>query len=292
MEFYNLAHSSNFISVKKILVGMDFSNGALNAFNYAVDVAKSCESQIILLWVESNSSEKLIPGEKNEFRHESKLELEKIISDNKKRYPQLNISFKQKKGKVYKEFASVVLANDVGLAIIGTHGIGGFEEFWVGSNAYKIISYCPCPVISVRTDYKKGGNIKKIVLPIDDSIDTTKKVPMAAQLAKELNADIEVLGIYESNLPSLKRKTDHYLSETKQYLSDKNIIPIISICKSNNISTSIVKYAEKNEADLMVIMTDQNKATSDIIMGIRSQQIINRSPIPVLSVKPFKMEVK
>lgn len=278
--------------MKKILVGMDFSKGALNAFNYAVDVAKSCESQIILLWVESNICEKLEPGEKNEFRHESKLELEKLISENKNANPELSISFKQKRGKIYKEFASVVVANKIDLAIIGTHGIGGFEEFWVGSNAYKIISYCPCPVISVRTDYTKGGNIKKIVLPIDDSIDTTKKVPMAAQLALELHADIEVLGIYESNLPSLKRKTDNYLNETKHYLSEKNIFPIISICKSNNISTSIVKYAEKNGADLMVIMTDQDKATSDIIMGIRSQQIINRSPIPVLSVKPYKMELK
>jgi len=39
-----------------------------------------------------------------------------------------------------------------------------------------------------------------------------------------------------------------------------------------------------------VIMTDQDKATSDIIMGMNSQQIINRSSIPILSVKPDKME--
>ena len=279
--------------MKKVLVGMDFSQGAMNALNYSIDLCESYDSKIVLLWVEPSGFENTnILGQKNEVRHEAKLELEKLIEDHKKKHPKLKLSYKQRKGRIYKEFSAFAESGNFDLAIIGTHGISGFEDFWVGSNAYKIISYCPCPVISVRTDFKKHGKIDKIILPIDDTIDTTKKVPNAVELALNYNAQIEILGIYESDLPSLQRKTDSYVSEAKEYIGNKKVSYDFYKCKSNNSSLSIVNYAEKTDADLMVIMTDQNKATTNIIMGMRSQQIINQSSIPVLSVKPFKMEIK
>lgn len=267
---------------------MDFSQGALNALDYAIDIALSTNSEIVLLWVDSENIEK--SGEKNEIRNDAKLELKNLIDEKKVKFHDLKISFKQKRGKVYQELAALALATQADLAIIGTHGIGGFEEFWVGSNAFKIISYAPCPVISVRTDFTKGAKIERIILPIDNSLDTLKKVPMAAKLAKAFDAEILLLGVYYSNLASIRKKTDGYLLEAEKYLSSHDIRLEFKSCKSNNISSSIVMYAEKMNADLIVIMTDQDKATSDIIMGINSQQIINRSPIPILSVKPGKME--
>jgi len=276
--------------MKKILVGMDFSQGALNALEYSIEVAKNTQAEIILVWIEPNTNDKVLPGEKNEIRYDAKLELQKIIDEHKEKHEGLKIQFKQKRGRVFLEIASLAKSTMADLVIIGTHGIGGFEEFWVGSNAFKIISYCPCPVISVRTDFKKGGEIKKIILPIDDTKDTTLKVPMAVKLAKAFNAEIVVLGIYDKNLTSVRKKTDQYVSKTEKYLVENKINFSFQQCESNKLSCSVVKYAENYHADLMVIMTDQNKVTSDIIMGIRSQQIINRSPIPVLSVKPDKME--
>lgn len=278
--------------MKKILVGMDFSQGALNALDYAIEVAKNTQSEITLVWIEPETHDKLMPGEKNEIRHEAKLDLQKIIAQKQEQDSGLKFSYKQKRGKIFLEMASAAESTNADLVIIGTHGIGGFEEFWVGSNAFKIISYCPCPVISVRTDFTRGGEIKKIILPIDDTRDTTSKVPMAAHLAGAFNAEIDILGVYESDLASIRRKTDQYVEKTKKYLAENNIKHQFHHCKSNKLSCSIVRYAENNQADLMVIMTDQNKATSDIIMGRRAQQIINRSPIPVLSVKPDKMEFK
>jgi len=278
--------------MKKVLVGMDFSQGALNALDYSIDLCEKKESEIVLLWVEPSGTENSnFSGQKNEIRHDAKLELDKLIEIKKQKNPDLKISYKQRKGRVFKEFSSLAQSGHFDIAIIGTHGIGGFEEFWIGSNAYKIISYCPCPVISVRTDFKKSGSIKKILVPIDDSIDTTKKVPMAVDLALSYHAQIQILAIYESDLASLRRKTDRYIADTKAYMESKKLEYHFHQCKSNNLSQSIVKFAEDNHSDLIVIMTDQNKATTDIIMGCRAQQIINRSSIPVLSVKPYKMEI-
>lgn len=276
--------------MKKIIVAMDFSKGANNALNYAIDIALSTNSEILLLWVDTRIDGSFIPGGKNEERQDAKLELKSIISAKTEEHQGLEISYKLRKGKVYQELALQAESCNTDLIIVGTHGIGGFEEFWVGSNAFKIISYSPCPVISVRTDFSKEGNIKSIVLPIDDSFDTTKKVPMAAKLALAFNAEIQVLAIYYSELASLKKLTDTNIKETKRFLVGKGVITKYKTCLANNVSSSIVKFAENNSADLIVIMTDQDKASKDILMGINSQQIINRSSIPILSVKPDKLE--
>ncbi len=268
---------------------MDFSKGANNALNYAIDIALNANSEILLLWVDTRI-DGFAPGGKNEERQDAKLELKSIISAKTEEHQGLEMSYKLRKGKVYQELALQAASCNTDLIIVGTHGIGGFEEFWVGSNAFKIISYAPCPVISVRTDFSKEGNIKSIVLPIDDSFDTTKKVPMAAKLALAFNAEIQVLAIYYSELASLKKLTDTNIKETKRFLVGKGVITKYKTCLSNNVSTSIVKFAENNSADLIVIMTDQDKASKDILMGINSQQIINRSSIPILSVKPDKLE--
>lgn len=269
---------------------MDFSQGALNALDYAVDVAVSTQSEITLLWVEPNTSDKVLKGEKNEVRYDAKIELQGLAQKMSLKHPGLKIGFKQKRGKVYQEVASFAHQNKIDIVIIGTHGIGGVEEFWVESNAYKIISYCSCPVISIRTDYKKGGIINKIILPIDDSIDTTRKVPMAAEFAKYFNAEVRVLGVFDSDLMSIRKRTEKYIRVTENYLDKNEVNHKFIHCTSNNISSSLVKYAEGDGADMMVIMTDQDKATSDIIMGRKAQQIINQSPIPVLCVKPDKIE--
>jgi len=275
--------------MKKIIVAVDFSQGALNALSYAIDIALFMKAEIQMLWVDSNSCDNQVLGTKNEIRHDAKLEMESILEKKSEEYPQLKISYKLRKGKVYKEFASQVSLWGADLAVIGTHGISGFEEFWVGSNAFKIISYSPCPVISVRTDYSKGGNIKKIVLPIDDTFETTKKVPMATKLAKALGAEIEMLSVYYSDLPSMKRLTDKNVEETKVYLGGKSVKLSVTSCKTNNLSKSIVKFTEDIGGDLIVIMTDQDSANKDIIMGVNSQNIINRSLIPILSVKPGEL---
>lgn len=67
--------------------------------------------------------------------------------------PQLkngNISFRIRKGKIYHEIVQVADELDAFLILIGTHGASGFEEFWIGSNAYRIVCATERPIITIR----------------------------------------------------------------------------------------------------------------------------------------------
>ena len=49
---------------------------------------------------------------------------------------------------------------------------------------------------------------------------------------------------------------------------------------------TIIDFALNNKADLISIMTEQNETLADFVLGTYAQQMLNKSPIPVLSVTP------
>jgi nucleotide-binding universal stress UspA family protein len=48
-------------------------------------------------------------------------------------------------------------------------------------------------------------------------------------------------------------------------------------------------YAKAVNAGLICIMTEQEPSIRSLIMGEFAQQMINRAPIPVLSLRPHEM---
>lgn len=273
--------------MKDIIVAMDFSKGALHALEYGIKIANYTHSDIILVWVDAHNTMESAEGlGKNEIRHDAKIELKRIVGEKSDLLKDGNIKIKLRKGKVYQELALQAKSSDAELIIVGTHGISGYEEFWIGSNAFKIISYAGCPVVSVRIDYDFEKPIKTIVVPIDNSIDSTKKVPTAAKLAKAFQAEIHLLAIYTTTLASLRKKVDRSLMEAEKYLTKECVPYYRNVIQSNNLPLSVVDYVEKVNGDMVVIMTDQEKANLSILMGDYSQKIINLSSIPILSVKP------
>ena len=273
--------------MKNIIVAMDFSKGAFRALDYAIKIANNTQSDILLVWVDSQNTKEISTELcKNEIRRDSKIELQRIVEQKSNQLRGGKFKIKLRKGKVYQELALQAKVSDSELVVVGTHGISGFEEFWIGSNAFKIISYAACPVISIRYDYNFEKPIKRIIVPIDNSIDSIKKVPMAAKLAKAFDAEIHLLSIYTTKLVSIKKKVDRAVMAAEKYLAKESVVFITKVMQSNNLPTTVVDYSNEVKADMIVIMTDQDKASLSILMGDFSQKIINLSSMPILSVKP------
>jgi nucleotide-binding universal stress UspA family protein len=273
--------------MKNIIVALDFSKGSLRALDYAIKIANNTQSHILLVWVDSqNTKESSAELCKNEIRRDAKIELQRIVEQKSDQLKGGKFKIKLRKGKVYQELALQAKISNSELVVVGTHGISGFEEFWIGSNAFKIISYAACPVISIRYNYNIDKPIKRIIVPIDNSSDSIKKVPTAAKLAKAFDAEIHLLSIYTTKLVSLKKKVDRAVIAAEKYLAKESVVFISKVVQSNNLPTTVVDYSKEVKGDIIVIMTDQDKANLSILMGDYSQKIINLSAIPILSVKP------
>jgi len=272
----------------EIVVAIDFSKGSLHALDYAIEFANQVEGNVTMVWVDSHTNQDFaFNAEVNEFREEASRNFAEIMKSHKSKIHPGKLSFKLRKGKVYQEIAHQAKLINACLIIAGTHGVTGFEEFWIGSNAYRIVSYAPCPVITVRHDFEiTSRSVKSIVLPIDSTVDTRQKVPFTIHLANAFKADVYLLSLYTTGIKAMQRKVDNYTHQAQKMLNEAGIHYSTESIHTDNITNSTIDYAKKVNADLIAIMTEQETTANNILLGPYAQQMVNYSPIPVLSIQP------
>jgi len=276
--------------MKEIIVAIDFSKGSLYALDLAIDIANKTDANIMMVWVDNQTeSDSIISSSGTEIRNEAKNHIEKIQEEYQKKLLRGKLSYKLRKGRVYNEIANQAKYNDAELIIAGTHGASGFEKMWMGSNAFRIVTYAPCPVITIRYGFNFNKKLERIILPVDSSMDTRQKVPFTCKIAKYFDAEIHVLGLYTTSLKAIQRKVDTYVDQVEKYLKDNHVKFVTNFVTADNTTNSTIEYAQKVNADLISIMTEQEKTAANFWLGPYAQQMVNNSPIPVLSIQPIEI---
>ncbi|MBN1144363.1 MAG: universal stress protein [Bacteroidales bacterium] len=272
--------------MKNFIVPIDFSVESLNGLKLAILFSKQAQVNIHMVYVLQKSSD----ADKQSQDEEQRIaqgRFEKIIGDFQ---PQLGndstIQFQINKGRVYQEVVN--LADQLSDSVItaSTHGASGFQELFIGSNAFRIISATEKPVITLRKNYCPEG-ISKIVLPIDLSAGSRQKVPFTTDLAKLFGAEIHVVGVHTSRGKQDVKKIRSYTSQVAGYIEGK------VHCESNevfgdSIPDMLNNYSNAIKADLISITTEQSSGIS-LIMGNTAHQILNKAEIPVLCLTPKHM---
>lgn len=176
----------------------------------------------------------------------------------------------------------------VSLIIMGTHGVSGFREFVLGSNTFRVVSEAECPVLSVQAGTKNPG-FKKILLPFRAKAHSREKVNYAISIAKLYGSSIHVLGIdADGTSPADLHKIELEAAQIKGILDEENIISTVEIKTDQYLADMLLEKVKEVNADLIIIMTDMDRMNiSEYVMGPVAQQIVNHSPIPVLSIRPM-----
>ena len=273
--------------MNKIIVAIDFSDCSINAFLHALSIAENCGGELVLLWVEKASAEK------DKYTDKSKdpskdvaAAFEDLISKYQPERPEVPISWKIRKGKIYQEVTAEAKEQEAMLIVTGTHGASGFEEFWIGSNANKIVTASACPVITIRGGINIQRPLSKIVLPIDSAEETRQKASFAGFIAKRHRAEIFILKLYTSRIKAMRHNVDLYAAQVTRYFEKEHIPFNVDQMDCENISDATIEYARKIDANLIAVMTEQETTTVNIFLGPYAHQIVNHSPIPILSIHP------
>jgi len=273
--------------MKDIVVAIDFAKGSIHALEYAIELANYTHANVSMVWVDNISGNEIaFANESKELRNEAKANFEEVFANYKDKLLHGKLVAKIRKGRVYEELSTYVKQNGCSLLIVGAHGSSGFEEFWIGTNAFRIVSSCSSPVITVKYNYEIQRGFRKILLPVYHTAQTLNKVAFTADLAKATGADINVLALNTSGLKSLQRILDSNVSKVKAHLDEKGVNYVVDSINSENIAADIIQHARFVDADLLAIMTDINDKANSILLGPFAQQLVNYSPVPVLSLHP------
>lgn len=270
--------------MKTILVAIDFSKNAEHALEYALVYAEKLDASVYLIWVDNTvSDETVLDTIKGELRVEKKEYLKRLTSKYKDKISGGKFEVVLRKGRVYQEVAKVAEKINADMIFAGTHGVSGYEQHWIGSNAYRIVIQAPCPVFTIRSSYEFKGTINKILLPLDNSLETKEKLPFVANLALKFNAQVYLLEVYNTPIGIIRKRIHKIGTEAMACLKERDVNYSLDKIEVKNVAASIIEYSTENNIDLIAIMTSQGDANKFI--GPYSKQLINNSIIPVISVR-------
>jgi nucleotide-binding universal stress UspA family protein len=133
------------VNIRKILLGMDFSDHAHRALDYALSMAREYGAELTLLHVLEH-----FPSSPDVQNTEAKAvkQLEECVPPEARAgchiKPLLRI------GKPYQQIIQLASEAQTDLAIMGVRGRTSLDSALFGSTAYRVIQLGPCPVLAVH----------------------------------------------------------------------------------------------------------------------------------------------
>ncbi len=274
--------------MKKVLVPIDFSEDSLNALNYGIEIANKLKADLKIIHVRTK---------KNAYRYnyqdaiealKDRVEdwLDDIILNNKEKFKVEGKTFNYciREGNIFQEISNQAKYDDTTLIIAGTHGASGFEDKWMGSNAYRLVYHSTVPVITIGRN-QKWNNLKRMLIPITINNSSRQQVPPAVGLANLFDSEIVVLGVNDGYFDPLNTRIKSITKQTVRFI-EKNTKLLVSsaIAKGPEKADIILNFAKKNNIDILVAAMLHTSGLFKKITKPFTHDIINKSECPVLSI--------
>jgi nucleotide-binding universal stress UspA family protein len=262
---------------KLIVVPWDFSQVAENALAHAVKIGKMVNNDICLLHIADTGISAKELAQKTAL-------LKKLVEENSTKY-NIPIIYHISKGSIFTEIAEFANEKEANLVVMGTHGMKGMQKL-TGSWALKVIVKSKIPFIVVQDPPVDQERYHNIVFPVDFRGENKEKIKMAIFMGKYFESKIHML-VSVSTDKNILRKTRTNLNFAIKYLIQNNIEYEIHDMPKGGFAEQTIDFAQKTNADLILIVTTKNITIADYMLGASEQQIIaNSSRIPVCCVNP------
>lgn len=269
--------------MKSLLVGTDFSKGSIVALDIAVDIANRLGCGIRLIWV--RKAKLLLDHEQMDtISRLAEHQLQELCDERKPLLSSGPIEWEILSGKVADVMAREARHVEAPMIVIGTNGASGFEKYWMGSTAVRIIQESPCPVLTIREGYNFHKSLDRIVVPIRVHLDSRQKVEPAAKMARLFGSSIHILALSTSRQDDSDLAT--YIRQIEKFLAKDHIPMTSEIRPYGNYADNVLRVADDMDADLIVINTEQDRMLAQLFLGTNAQQIVHRAQIPVLCLHP------
>jgi nucleotide-binding universal stress UspA family protein len=268
-----------------IIVPYDFTVQSDTALTHASKIAIQGDDEIRLLHI--INSETIGRLKKIGKETEGPLVALQEIAARNQQESGVQTSCHAEEGSIFTHIGAYVDSSGASLAVMGTHGVHGFQHI-VGANALKVIASSTAPFVVVQKRKIDPDGYKKIVVPVDGNIKGKNKITAAIDLAKYFNSTIY---IFEANTTDtfVANRIAVNLKMIEGYIQEHNI-PFEHVKEEGkgSFAKQLIKYAAHIEADLIAISSHHdNEGLMDYIFGNDEVQVLNNDPqIAVLCVNP------
>jgi len=148
-------------------------------------------------------------------------------------------------------------------------------------------------------------NTTKILIPVDFSPTSMRAVSHGAFLAKLTKGELVLLNVQKNAelldviIPALKLKdisviTNYITAKLKtlaESISKEYNIVVKPVVSMGNITSEIVKTADKLKVGTIVMGTQGGDSSNDLFLGSNSYRLLTKSPVPVMTVRTISPKV-
>ena len=262
---------------KLIVVPWDFTHVAEHALAHAAKISRMVGNEICLLHIVDPKINHKNEVEKTSHLKRKAEEFGKIYN--------MQIAAHIAKGSIFKAIAEFANDRDASMVVMGTHGMIGMQKL-TGSWALKVIVKSKVPFIVVQDPPVTLDRYHNIVFPVDFRNENKEKMKMAIFMGKYFDSKIHILKSASTD-KFLAKKTNINLNFAVRYLIQNNIEYEIHEVPKGDFARMTIEFAQKINADLILIITTKNITFADYVVGASEQYIIaNSSKIPVCCVNP------
>ena len=276
------------LPMKRILVPCDFSEPAVQAFKFAVEIANQSKGELLLLHVVEIPvihDSVMMPAFSFEetYLKEMKTRAEKDFKKMREKWakegPKIRtfIQF----GAPTPTISRVAEEEKADIIVMGTKGASGLKEFFVGSNTEKVVRWSSIPVITIKKSVK-GTSIKNIVFPsaMDEDEDLTMRVKALQDFFK---ATLHVLYI---NTPANFR-TDVISRQKLKDFAKRFMLKNFTLNVYNDISeeAGVAHFTKEVKGDLIALATHGRKGLSHLMSGSIAEDMVNHIDCPIWTWK-------
>ena len=276
--------------MKKIIVPVDFSIYSESALQTAAFLAKQNNAEVIVVHM-LELSNALINQSDNSSQQETffylKLAEKKFNEFLQKDYLSgVKVTPIIKHFKIFGELDVLAREEDVDLIVMGSKGVSGLKEMFIGSNTEKVIRYAHIPVLVIK-EKPITKKIEKVVFACDFSDDDVAPLLKAQSFFKSLNTTIDLVYVqtpsakFKSTL-ELKEKMQGFFDKLGEVSFNKEQIHIVS---DYTVEDGLRYYVNTNKIEMLAIATRGRKGMSHFFEGSITEGVANHSNFPLLTFK-------
>lgn len=278
--------------IKKILVPIDFSLTSENALKAAIHIAEQHKAKLyllhiiepgILMFAQDGSLIFDITSDSIDKEHEHRLEK---LYDRFKSKGYWEVESVVKHGEVTPLIVQTAEEIEADLLVMGSHGTETSLDDLLGTNAYSVVKRAKCPVLTIPTHYHWEG-IHKVLFPIRSVLGALDKYPITeALLSPSDNPEWLLVGLNDHEKADDKAKVEEFVGQFTQFLTSQNKQFKLSNYEGENLAGKVLEMSNTEGVNLIVMTTSTTTSFAKYLAGSYSQQVVNHSRIPVLSVSP------
>jgi nucleotide-binding universal stress UspA family protein len=287
--------------MKKIMVATDFSERSDRALRRATLLARQFAAGIVVVHVVDNDQPRRIVDSERAEAEQLLRQMAATLRD----VDGVDCETRVMQASPFMGIAEAAAETAPDLLIIGPHRRQILRDLFVGTTAERVIRSVSCPVLMVNAP--PAGRYRHVMQTTDLSEGSRDALHRLAALKIGEGARRSILYIFDvpalrlARVDSLdKEERENYVAQERMnaarqlsdFLPSTGIESLETMLRHEEAPAAheILKAAQKEEADLVVLATCSRSGLANLVIGSVTERVLRTSPVDVLAVPPAHTE--